>query len=146
MEAKNIEFKVGMEIEVEVKSPYGSQYDEVKNYKVTKIRNYKNRGQKIHVDDMDLGHGLSFWKEEFQHNINLKTEMKNENVINFNEKKAASEEAKAFEVFKQGVIDMIPKMTKEDKYTMIDAMETKDLETFKETLMPYLYRKVMLEQ
>ena len=80
MEAKNIDFKVGMEIEVEVKSPYGSQYDEVRNYKVTKVRNYKNRGQKIYVDDMDFGYGLSFWKEEYQHNINLKTEINNKEV------------------------------------------------------------------
>lgn len=74
MLAKDIEFKVGMEFTIYQKSSYGTEYDKIKNVVVTKIRNYKSRGQKVHIKDLYIGINSSIWKEEYKHQIELKEE------------------------------------------------------------------------
>ena len=41
MKAKDINFKKGMKIKLHIKSPYGSEFDETREYTVIGVRNYK---------------------------------------------------------------------------------------------------------
>ena len=70
MKARDINFKKGMKIKLHIKSPYGSEFDEVRKYTVIGVRNYK-RGQKIKLYNEEYNYECGIWKEEFPHKIEI---------------------------------------------------------------------------
>jgi hypothetical protein len=70
MKARDVDFKKGMKVKLYIKSPYGSEFDEIKKYTVIGVRNYK-RGQKIKLYDEDYNYECGIWKDEFPHEIEV---------------------------------------------------------------------------
>lgn len=69
--SQNINFEVGMKVKMYKKSSYGEQYDEVVNAEVLKIRNYKKRGKKLDMINLDLNIGFGIWKDEYTQMIEV---------------------------------------------------------------------------
>lgn len=71
--AKDITFKKGMKIKLHITSPYGKEFDEVKECEVIKITKYK-RGNKLNLVqhyEKQNSTGFGIWQNEYPHLIEI---------------------------------------------------------------------------
>ena len=71
--AKDIKFEKGMNIKLHITSPYGKEFDKVKECEVVKITKYK-KGNKInlvqHYENQNST-GFGIWQNDYPHLIEI---------------------------------------------------------------------------
>lgn len=71
--AKDIKFEKGMNIKLHIISPYGKEFDEVKECEVVKIAKYK-KGNKLNLVqhyEKQNSTGFGIWQNDYPHLIEI---------------------------------------------------------------------------
>src|SRR5699024_3621499 len=103
----------------------------VKDYEVIKTVNYKKRGTKVYLKDLNHGYETGLWQNEYKHEIEVLNGYNQavNNTLDFNSALKAKNDKKEQDLWLNDFLkNVIPQLTRDEKAQLLKALENGEKE------------------